>query len=214
MSYNICVQMRIGAAYKLASIGDEALALTILEKALYEDRESVRRAATYGLVAVGPAATDVFLRAVQSDVKWVRKAGVYGLGDCAHLSVETLQALTGRLTSDASVYVRSVAAGSLGCLGRRAAGTGVGVEHLPEVLTALMGCLDVEVNRLAADRAQGRSIKFVRPTDDSDVCEVRLLPHPLTSDLWCTAGSQPQQSHHHRRHRPNPAATTPVCSYL
>ena len=35
--------LRIGAAYKLASIGDEELALTILEKALYEDRESVRR---------------------------------------------------------------------------------------------------------------------------------------------------------------------------
>ena len=113
----------------------------------------------------------MFLRAAGSEIKWVRKAGVYGLGDCAHLSDETLQAVSGLLASDVSVYVRSVAAGTLGCLGRRAAATGIGAELLPAVLDALMGSLAVEVNRLAPDIAQGRSIKFVRPTDDSDVCE-------------------------------------------
>lgn len=163
--------LRIGAAYKLASIGDEDLALSILEKALYEDRESVRRAATYGLVAVGPAATAVLLRAVESEVKWVRKAGVFGLGDCSLLTAKTFDVISRRLASDTSVYVRSVAAGSLGCLARRASGTGIGVEFLPQVLNVLMDSLKRETNRLSPDRAQGRSIKFVRPTDDSDVCE-------------------------------------------
>ena len=45
--------LRIGAAYKLASIGDESLAVEHLAQALYSHRESVRRAATYGLIAVG-----------------------------------------------------------------------------------------------------------------------------------------------------------------
>lgn len=171
VKHDVGEPLRIGAAYKLASIGDEDLALSILERGLYEDRESVRRAATYGLVAVGPAATTVLLRALESEVTWVRKAGVFGLGDCANLTAETFEAVSRRLKSDKSVYVRSVAAGSLGCLARRAAGTKVGVEYLPRVLNVLMDSLSVETNRLSPDRAQRRSIKFVRPTDDSDVCE-------------------------------------------
>ena len=163
VKHDVGEPLRIGAAYKLASIGDEDLALNVLEKALYEDRESVRRAATYGLVAVGPAATPILLRALESEVKWVRKAGVFGLGDCSHLSDKTFEAVSRRLKHDTSVYVRSVAAGSLGCLARRAAGTGVGVEHLPQVLNVLMHSLSVETNRLSPDRAQRRSIKFVRP---------------------------------------------------
>ena len=38
-------------------------------------------------------------------------------------------------------------------------------------LEALIQSLEREENRLAMDRAQQRSIKFVRPTDDCDVCE-------------------------------------------
>ena len=72
---------RIGAAYKLASIGEEKLAIKLLAEALYDERESVRRAAAYGLVAVGSDATGVFLEAATSVLKWVRKAGVFGLGD-------------------------------------------------------------------------------------------------------------------------------------
>ncbi|MCB0109351.1 MAG: hypothetical protein KDE53_25685, partial [Caldilineaceae bacterium] len=34
-----------------------------------------------------------------------------------------------------------------------------------------MQSLACEENRLAMSKAQGRSIKFVRPTDESDVCE-------------------------------------------
>ena len=162
---------RIGAAYRLASIGDPALALRLLGEALRNERESVRRAATYGLVAVGPEATATFLEAADSAVKWVRKAGVYGLGDVSPLDEEVLQAVVKRLSADPSVYVRAVAAGTLGCLGRRALATGTGRELIPSCLEALVQSLGREENRPAMDLAQGRSIKFVRPTDECDVCE-------------------------------------------
>lgn len=163
--------LRIGAAYKLAAIGDTELATHLLGRALYSDRESVRRAATYGLIAVGPDATATLLKAANAPIKWVRKAGVYGLGDTSPLTDDVLQTVVSRLVSDSSVYVRSVAAGTLGCLGRRAIATGVGRELLPVCLRALVQSLSHEENRLAMSKAQARSIKFVRPTDDSDVCE-------------------------------------------
>ena len=163
--------LRIGAAYKLASIGDSELAIRMLGRALYTERESVRRAATYGLIAAGPDATSTFLKAITSPVKWVRKAGVYGLGDASPLTDETFLATVERLQLDPSVYVRSVAAGTLGCLGRRAIATKTGTSLIPACLDALVQSLSHEENRLAMDRAQGRSIKFTRPTDDCDVCE-------------------------------------------
>jgi len=163
--------LRIGAAYQLAAIGHPALACAHLARALYDDRESVRRAATYGLIAVGHEATPILLEAAASPIKWVRKAGVYGLGDASLLTEQVLSIVTTRLAGDPSVYVRSVAAGSLGCLGRRAVATGEGVELIPACLDALVQSLAREENRLAMDRAQQRSIKFTRPTDDSDVCE-------------------------------------------
>ena len=163
--------IRIGAAYKLASIGDTKLATRLLGKALYTDRESVRRAATYGLIAVGKGATPTLLKAVASDIRWVRKAGVYALGDASPLTQTVLQAVVARLHEDSSVYVRSVAAGTLGCLGRRAIATGVGIKLIPKCLDALVQSLAQEENRLAMSKSQGRSIKFVRPTDACDVCE-------------------------------------------
>jgi len=168
---NAAEPTRIGAAYKLASIGDPQLATRVLGKALYTDRESVRRAATYGLVAVGEAATATFLEAATAPIKWVRKAGVYGLGDASPLTEAVLQTVAARLLEDSSVYVRSVAAGTLGCLGRRAIATGVGKELIPRCLDALVQSLSHEENRLGMSKAQGRSIKFVRPTDECDVCE-------------------------------------------
>jgi hypothetical protein len=162
---------RIGAAYQLASIGDTKLAVRLLGQALYHDRENVRRAATYGLVAVGPDATNTLLEATISPVKWVRKAGVYGLGDASPLCNKVLRAVSERLKEDPSVYVRSVAAGTLGCLGRRAIATGVGDSLVPACLDALAQSLSREKNRGTMDRLQGRSIKFVRPTDLSDICE-------------------------------------------
>lgn len=160
---------RIGAAYQLASQG--AGARHLLGEGLHSERESVRRAATYGLVALGSEATDVFLDATRSAVKWVRKAGVYGLGDVAPLTGQVFDAVTDRLANDPSVYVRSVAANALGCLGRRAAATGAGRSLIPECVHALEESLAREENRLGMNIAQHRSIKFVRPTDESDVCE-------------------------------------------
>ncbi len=169
--YDEAEPARIGAAYKLASMGDTALAVRLMGQALYDHRESVRRAATYGLIAVGPDATNTFLEATTSPVKWVRKAGVYGLGDASPLNDDVLQAVVTRLRTDPSVYIRSVAAGTLGCLGRRAIGTRIGESLVPACLAALVQSLACEENRLCMSKAQGRSIKFVRPTDDCDVCE-------------------------------------------
>ena len=171
LKHDVAEPARIGAAYKLASIGDTALAVRHLVQGLSNERESVRRAAIYGLTAVGPEATDTLLVAVDSPIKWVRKAAVFGLGDASPLTDEVLLAVVTRLQDDPSVYVRSVAAGTLGCLGRRAAGSGVGKDLIPACLEALSQSLAVEDNRLAMDRAQQRSIKFVRPTDECDVCE-------------------------------------------
>lgn len=162
---------RIGAAYKLASIGGNALAVQLLGKALYNDRESVRRAATYGLIAVGTDATATLIEAANSPIKWVRKAGVYALGDASPLTDAVFDTVAARLADDQSVYVRSVAAGTLGCLGRRAIATGEGRALIPACLNALIESLNREENRLSMSKAQGRSIKFVRPTDESDVCE-------------------------------------------
>ena len=162
---------RIGAAYRLANTVNLKLAVNILEDALYDERENVRRAATYGLIAVGNQATATLIKAANSPLKWVRKAGVYGLGDACELSEKVLETVSSRLESDPSVYVRSVAAGSLGCLGRRSAASGIGNQLIPSCLRVLVDSLKKEENRLAMDLAQGRSIKFARPTDESDVCE-------------------------------------------
>ena len=162
---------RIGAAYKLAALGDEALAATRLGEALGSERESVRRAAAYGLAALGPAATETLIAATTAPLKWVRKAGAFGLGEAGRPTPPTLQALAARLREDASVYVRSVAASALGCLGRRAIATGAGADIVPACIEALVESLGREPNRLAMNIAQERSIKLVRPTDECDVCE-------------------------------------------
>ncbi len=163
--------VRIGAAYQLASLGDTRLAIRLLGPALYNERERVRRAATYGLIAVGPEATETLLEATRSPVKWVRKAGVHGLGDASPLSEEVLQAVVTRLKADPSVYVRHVAAEAPGCLGRRAIATGVGVSLVPACLEGLVYSLSREANRLSVDEAQGGRIHHMRPTEECDICE-------------------------------------------
>jgi len=162
---------RLGAAYRLAASADAEHALGLLAAALRDERESVRRAATFGLVAMGDSATTTFLAAVRSERKWLRKAAAFGLGDAADLTPQVLAALGGLLAHDASVYVRSVAAHALGCLARRSLARAAGLDLLPDCARALVACLARERNRLGMDKAQGRSIKFTRPTDESDLCE-------------------------------------------
>eukprot|EP01051_Picozoa_sp_SAG22_P005675 SAG22_NODE_344_length_11914_cov_6.665679_3_plen_511_part_00 len=165
---------RIGAGYRLAALSESALAVDVLLVALQSERESVRRAASYGLCACEPAAAvPALLTVIDHPVKWVRKAACFGLAEVAALRDDVLAALSKRLKEDPSVYVRSVAAVALGCAGKRAAAAGgaAGRCLLPSAVAALLAALDREPNRLAPDRAQGRSIKFVRPTDEADVCE-------------------------------------------
>lgn len=163
--------LRIGAAYQLASLGDARLSVQLLGKALFNERENVRRAATYGLVAIGSEATSIFMKATESTNKWVRKAGVFGLGSVSFLTKEVLEVVMNCLRKDTSVYVRSVAADTLGFLSRKAIARKIGVDFVPHCLNALLESLVSEDNRVAMNILQGRSIKFVRPTDDCDVCE-------------------------------------------
>ena len=162
---------RIGAAYRLASNPNRNENLAILERGLFNDRESVRRASTYGLVAIGSAASDVFLRAAQSTQKWARKSGAFGLGEVGELSETVISVLGKLLLSDSSVYIRSVAASALGSFGRRLAVPGCDQALVRKAIDALLSSLATEENRLSMDRAQGRDIKFVRPTDECDICE-------------------------------------------
>jgi hypothetical protein len=162
---------RIDAAYRLAAAEDAHAGLQCLGAALRDERESVRRAATVGLIAAGDSATPVLLSVIESERKWLRRAAVTALGDAADLTTTVLAALAARLERDASVYVRSCAAHALGCLARRALARGIGIEHVPTCAALLCASLEREGDRLSMDRVQNRSIKFVRPTDASDVCE-------------------------------------------
>ena len=162
---------RIGAAYRLAALPDAPTARTLLGGALHSEREAVRRAAMYGLAALGEAATETLLAAVDSPAKWVRRAAAYALGEAGAPTEAVVDALAERLAGDPSVFVRSVAAAALGCLGRRAVAAGTGAALAPACAAALVESLGREPNRLAMNIAQHRHIKIVRPTDECDVCE-------------------------------------------
>ena len=163
--------LRIGAGYRLAALGESKIAIEYLAKALASERENVRRAALYGLIAVGDEAVETLLCAAGSSRKWVRRAAISGLGDIGVLSSEVLSAIGKCLLYDESLYVRSAAAISIGCIVRRAVSREERIELIPQAVRLLLDSLLQEKNRLGMDRAQGRSIKFVRPTDESDVCE-------------------------------------------
>ena len=162
---------RIGGAYRLAEHVQQKRAIEVLGKGLTSDRESVRRASLYGLIAVGEDASPVLLEAVESQARWVRKASAFALGSAGALNEGTVRALGKRLLNDPSTYVRSVAADALGCFGRRAVVEQDSQPLLGRCAELLVASLKVERNRLSMDRAQGRSIKMVRPTDECDVCE-------------------------------------------
>ena len=57
---------RIGAGYRLAEIGASSSVLRSLANGLNSDRESVRRAAMYGLIALGDESLTVFLEGAKS----------------------------------------------------------------------------------------------------------------------------------------------------
>ena len=163
---------RIGAAYRLAEHPMRTQALRHLRDALHSDRENVRRAALYGSIAIGEEATELFLSGIDSHARWVRKAAAFGLGCAGSGTAAVVHALGRRLLEDPSAYVRSVAADAMGCLGRRIIAHGTRIDRTISLIASyLVQSLDREENRLSMDRAQGRSIKMVRPNDDCDVCE-------------------------------------------
>ena len=163
---------RIGAGYRLACHPNRLEALSALRDALHSDRENVRRAGLYGLIAFGEDATKTLLDATKSEARWVRKAATFGLGMTGEGNDEVIAALGTRLLDDPSTYVRSVAADGIGCLGRRIFARDANAHRLIRVCAAyLLQSLEREVNRLSMDRAQNRSIKLVRPNDECDVCE-------------------------------------------
>ena len=163
---------RVGAAYRLAEHPNRPDALVLLDEALHSDRENVRRAALYGLIAIGDDATQTLIRGINSQARWVRKAAAFGLGSAGTGNDQVIHILGERLRHDPSAYVRSVAADALGCLGRRVIARGRQVADLVGLCASYLICsLDHESNRLSMDRAQNRSIKMVRPNDECDVCE-------------------------------------------
>ena len=154
---------RIGTAYRLANVGE----LDVLADALRHNRESVRRASTYGLASVGTRASNIFLDACQAESKWTRKAGAFGLGVAGETSDAVLDVLANLLLEDASTYVRSYAADAMGQFVMRTDDPNL----IFKAVASLLRALDQEVNRESMDRVQNRSIKFVRPTDECDICE-------------------------------------------
>ncbi len=161
---------RVAAAYHLATT---AQGVKVLRQAFVDDRESVRRAATHGIVAAGAgAAYEVALDVVLSPSthKWARKNAAWALGETAPAEPEVVDALRELLERDHSVYVRATCAASLGLVGRRALRDGR-FEVADGVVSALVECLEREENRLAQDIAQKRGIYEIRPTDESDLSE-------------------------------------------
>ncbi len=161
---------RVAAAYHLATT---AQGVKVLRQAFVDDRESVRRAATHGIVAAGTdAAYEVALDVALSPSthKWARKNAAWALGEAAPAEPEVVDALRELLERDHSVHVRATCAASLGLVGRRALRDGR-FEVAAGVVSALVECLEREENRLAQDIAQKRGIYDIRPTDESDMCE-------------------------------------------
>ena len=161
---------RVAAAYHLATT---AQGVKVLRQAFVDDRESVRRAATHGIVAAGADATrEVALEVALSPSthKWARKNAAWALGEAASAEPEVVDALRELLERDHSVHVRATCAASLGLVGRRAL-RDCRFEVAARVVSALVECLEREENRLAQDLAQKRGIYDIRPTDESDLCE-------------------------------------------
>ena len=111
---------RISCAYRLGATArtDDAALAALRRLLLQPERESWRRAAAYGLSAVGSGATAAGLAALGSEHASVRRYGAFLLGEIA-ADDETIQpALGDALHQDEDDLVRSNAASALGNLAR------------------------------------------------------------------------------------------------
>ena len=182
---------RVAAAYHLATT---AQGVEVLRRAFVDDRESVRRAATYGIVATDPdAACEVALDLALSPSthKWARKNAAWALGETAPAEPEVVNALRELLKRDHSVHVRATCAASLGLVGRRALRDGR-LEVVAGVASALVECLEREENRLCQAIAQNRGIYDIRPTDESDMCEGSGAPPGALSQAVVRPDGKPR----------------------
>lgn len=150
---------RVGAAYALARMG--AAGVDALERGLNDLREEVRRAACWGFSSPTlPAriATPPLLRAATSvgsstsllhvHGTSVRKHAAFALGENGEPTAASCSVLKQLLLEDTSTWVRSAAAGALGCLGiRAAAAAGPEASVIADAVDALLESLSHEVNR-------------------------------------------------------------------
>ena len=170
---------RVAAGYRLAALPDTDEAAAALAAGLVNDRENVRRAATYGMAAMGAAGKGAALAPLLCELttsasKSVRKHAAFALGESAPLTVPVVAALTALLESEPSVYVRTNSAGALGLIGIRHLATATAGDRqdlLPLVFRALVGCLAREENRLDQSVRQKRGLKQCIVDDFSDLCE-------------------------------------------
>jgi HEAT repeat protein len=173
---------RIGAAYKLGLLGQKAqqaaaaaaaavekAVVTLLTEALQDDRECVRRAASYSLVVLGgESCTEVLAGLVLpgTAAKWVRKNALWCLGELA-LPSEGVVGVMRAVLTDAernSVHLRATAAMAIGDMLRRALAPHRHALSLPlaapicAAVDALLDCVSVEPNRIPNANRQGRSV--------------------------------------------------------
>ena len=133
---------RIAAAYELAALAPEsAAAMQALSDSLLAGEATgdvlgnggdkndlmelglaTRRAAVYGLVALGPLATPTFAAAARHESSEVRAYGAHGLGESGALDDDGVVSLLAEVVAtDDNRFVRACAAEAVGCAARRAA---------------------------------------------------------------------------------------------
>ena len=189
--------VRVGAAYMLGLVGRTQIKCTreavicLLVEALQDDRECVRRAASYGLIVLGPLCTDRLVELVLpgAAAKWVRKAAIFCLGELASPTERVVQVLGAILDPDErehnSVHLRATAAMALGDILRRVLArdklrkTRAYRSYIRDAVRVLLLCVATEPNRVPNSIRQNRSVYQGYPDDISDICEGgSMVPPP------------------------------------
>ena len=198
--------VRVGAAYVLGLAGrarsqnTQEMVTSLLTTALQDDRECVRRAASYGLIVLGPLCVDRLAKLVLpgTAAKWVRKNAMFCLGEVAPPTERVVHALRAILDTEGrehnSVHLRATAAMALGNILRRAlardrlSATRAHRGAIRAAIKALLTCVATEPNRVPNSTRQNRSVYQGYPDDISDICEGGSLVPPPYYDAPREAG--------------------------
>eukprot|EP01044_Picomonas_judraskeda_P002346 COSAG03_NODE_166_length_11291_cov_15.762866_2_plen_579_part_00 len=198
--------VRVGAAYVLGLAGrarsqnTQEMVISLLTTALQDDRECVRRAASYGLIVLGPLCVDRLAKLVLpgTAAKWVRKNAMFCLGEVAPPTERVVHALRAILDTEGrehnSVHLRATAAMALGNILRRAlardrlSATRAHRSAIRAAIKALLTCVATEPNRVPNSTRQNRSVYQGYPDDISDICEGGSLVPPPYYDAPREAG--------------------------